>query len=135
MTRTPEEESFYQKEMQRLERQQKQMHDQYNEQNQEFNEHEYVRKLRQGSTLKYAVGRDEKMKDYFPRLRVHVDLAAEKNIRTHVHNHGRGCWFTHTDKFGVGCFMCEDLNLIHYLSSIVNHFTISNPNEELNKLL
>ncbi len=115
--------------MERLERQQKDMHDQYNQENQEFDQMEYVRKLRQGSTLRYAWAVGETIEQYMLRLQVHVDLAAEKNIRTHVHNNGRGCWFTHQDKFGVGCFMDEDINLIHYLTTLLHHFAKLYPKE------
>jgi membrane-bound lytic murein transglycosylase MltF len=118
--------------MERLERQQKEMHDQYNQENQEFKEEEYVRKLRQGSMLKYGMSQGESLSKYYPRLRAHVDISAEKNIRTHVKNNGRGCWFTHKDKFGVGCFMCEDLNLIHYLASIVGYMARKYPEEKIN---
>ena len=126
-----DEKTFYESEMERLERQQKNMHDQYNQENMEFNAHEYVRKIRQGSMLKYGASNGEKLKDYLPRLSVHIDLAAEKNINTHVKNNGRGCWFTHSDKFGVGCFMCEDVNLISYLASIITYFSNKYPNETL----
>lgn len=118
--------------MERLERQQKQMHDQYNQENAEFNDYEYVRKLRHGSMLKYGAASGEKLPKYFERLKVHVDLAASKNVKAHIHNNGRGCWFTHEDKFGVGCFMCEDVNLIHYLTSIIGHLAQKHPEEEIN---
>ncbi len=127
-----EEKSFYDSEMERIERQQKDLHDQYNQENQEFNTEEYVRKLRHGSMLKYGIASNEQLKDYIIRLKVHIDISAEKNISTHVKNNGRGCWFTHKDKFGVGCFMCEDLNIIHYLMSIIAHFAHKYPDETFN---
>jgi len=126
-----EEKKFFDKEMERLERQQKDLHDQYSQENTEFNEHEYVRKLRVGSMLKYGLSSGETLSKYYPRLRAHIDIQAEKNIRTHVKNNGRGCWFTHEDKFGVGCFMCEDLNLMHYLASIIGYFTQKYPDETI----
>lgn len=127
-----DEKTFFQKEMERIERQQKNLHDQYNQENREFNLDEYVRRLRQGSMLKFGLASGEKISNYYERLRIHVDNAAEKNTKTHVWNNGRGCWFTHTDKFGVGCFMCEDLNLIHYLTSIVGYFAKKYPDETIN---
>lgn len=117
--------------MERIERQQKQLHDQYNQENMEFNETEYVRKLRTGSMLRYGLASGEELEKYYTRLRIHVDNAAEKNIRTHVKNNGRGSWFTHEDKFGVGCFMCEDLNLIHYLCTIIGYFAKKYPHEKI----
>lgn len=126
-----DENSFYKDEMARLERQQKDMHDQYNEENQEFNSEEYARQLKLGSMLKYGIAANERLSNYMIRLQVHIDLAGTKNIDMHVKNNGRGCWFTHKDKFGQGCFMCEDLNLIHYLTSIIGHFAHKYPEETL----
>ncbi len=123
--------SFYKDEMERLERQQRGLRDNYNQENIEFNEHEYVRKLRVGSMLKYGIAANEPLNKYIIRLSAHVDIAAEKNINTHVKNNGRGCWFTHKDKFGVGCFMCEDLNLNHYLMSIISYFANKYPEEKI----
>lgn len=121
----------FQKEMEILERQQAGLRDNYNQEHLEFNEHEYVRKLRAGSMLKYGLASGEPLGKYYYRLRAHIDISADKNINTHVKNGGRGCWFTHSDKFGVGCFMCEDLNLIHYLASIVGYFANKYPDEQI----
>ncbi len=128
---SPEEKSYFQKEMEKLELQQKGLRDNYNQENLEFNEHEYVRKLRVGSMLKYGIASNETLAKYLIRLSVHIDISAEKNINQHVKNNGRGCWFTHKDKFGIGCFMCEDLNLIHYLSSIIGYFANKYPDEKI----
>ena len=123
--------SYFQNEMEKLERQQKNLHDQYNQEMSEFNVEEYVRKLRAASALKYAISPNEKLSDYMVRLRVHLDIAANKNIDTHVVNRNRGCWFTHKDKFGVGCFMCEDLQLIHYLMSLLEYLCKRYPTTKL----
>lgn len=117
--------------MEKLEKQQKELHDQYNQENNEWNGYEYVRKLRQASNLVYAIGTHEKLKDYFVKLQIHVDLATKKNADTHIWNNGRGCWFTHEDKFGKGCFMCEDVNLISYLMSLVGYFAHKYPDEKV----
>jgi len=126
-----EEKKFFDKEMERIERQQKDLHDQYNQENLEFNETAYVRKLRSGAMLKYGMASGETLSKYYPRLRVYIDIAAEKNIRSHVKNNGRGCWFTHEDKFGVGCFMCEDLNLLHYQASIIGYLASQHPEQTI----
>jgi len=126
-----DEKTFFNKEMERIEKQQKDLHTNYTNENMEFNEYEYVRKLRNGAMLRYGLSSGETMAKYYPRLRSYVDIGAEKNIRAHVKNNGRGCWFTHEDKFGVGCFMCEDLNLLHYLCSIIGYFSQKYPDETI----
>lgn len=117
--------------MEKLERQQRELHNQYEQENQEFNSHEYVRKLRQARHLEYAIRENETISDYVKKLELTVDLAAKKNSRTHVWNNGRGAWFTHSDKFGVGCFMCEDVNLIHYMFSLIRYFAHKYPSEKV----
>ncbi len=124
-----DENSFYRKEMARLEREQKGLVDQYNSEKEEFDPNEYVRRLRAGKNIEYGLAIGEKMEDYYVRLQVHVDLAAKKNIQTHVGGK-RGCWFTHEDKFGVGCFMCEDMNMVHYLMSLVGYYSHKYPKDQ-----
>lgn len=126
-----DEDSYFQKQMEELERQQRGLRDNYNQENKELNPEEYQRKLRQGSMLKFGIAANEKLSDYLVRLKVHIDLAATKNANTHIVNNGRGCWFTHKDKFGVGCFMCEDLQIYSYLMSIIEHFAHKYPDERL----
>jgi hypothetical protein len=123
--------TIFDEEMENLEKQQRMLRNQYEEENQEFNDYEYVRKLRQATNLSYAIGRNEKLSNYAIRLRVEVDQAAKKNNRTHVWNNGRGAWFTHKDKFGIGCFMCEDVNLNHYMMSIIEYFAHKYPDERV----
>lgn len=123
--------AHFDEEMSKLEQQQNQLRDQYNTTaNDEFNVHEYQRKLRASSTLKYAWQPNEKLSRYIVRLTDHVDEHADKNIATHVKNNGRGCWFTHKEKFGA-CFMCADLRLYSYLFMIVQHFANKYPDEYL----
>lgn len=126
-----EETSQFNKEMEKLERQQKGLRDNYNEERSEFNEHEYANKIRAGSMLKYGASKGEPLVKWLPRLQAHIDIQADKNISTHVKNNGRGCWFTHEDKFGVGCFMCEDLQVIHYLTSMITYLAKQHPEDKV----
>lgn len=111
-----------------LELNQRKLRDQYTKENSQFDESEYVRKLVQGSTLRYSISDGEQLSKYIERLRVHVEMQAEKNVKKHIHNMGRGCWFTHKDKMGEGCFMCEDLNLYHYLFTLIEYLSAKYPN-------
>lgn len=121
--------SHFDIEMQKLEAQQRALRDAENQKQSYFDENEYVRKLRAGSTLPYAIGKGEPIKSHFDRLSLHVQQSANKNVKTHIWNNGRGPWFTHQDKFGVGCFMCEDINLIWYMLQIIHHFATKYPDE------
>ena len=114
-------------EMTKLEMQQRNLRNQYTKNQMEFNDYEYSRKLRENTTLQYSIATKETLSDYLIRLKTHIDLANRKNVRTHIHNNGRGCWFTHEDKFGVGCFMCEDHNLIYYLYSLIEIVSEKHP--------
>lgn len=124
-----EENDFYKSEMQRIEREQRNLSDQYNSEQKEFDANEYVRRLRAGRNLEYGISIGEKLENYYVRLQCNVDLAAKKNIQAHVHNNGRGAWFTHKDKFGVGCFMCEDMNMVHYLMSFIGYYAHKYPKD------
>lgn len=55
---------------------------------------------------------------FLTELKVHIQHAAKKNIKIHIIKGSRGkAWFTHTR--GDGCFMCEDINLIHVMYSVM----------------
>ncbi len=123
--------TIFDDEMEKLEKQQRIAKNQYDTENEEFNDYEYIRKLRQGKMLSYAISDKEKFSTWAIRMRVEVDNSAKKNSRTHVWNNGRGCWFTHKDKFGVGCFMCEDTNILHYMMSIIEYFAKTYPKETI----
>lgn len=121
----------YEIEMSKLEENQRNLRANYENRNKHFIEAEYVRKLTQGSTLKYSISQGEKLKDYLPRLTEHVQMAQEKNVKIHVHNNGKKPWFTHMDKFGLGCFMCEDVNLEYYMLSLLQYLADKHPDTQL----
>ncbi len=123
--------TIFDEEMEKLEKQQRLARNQYESDNEEFNDFEYVRKLRQAKFLSYAASENEKLSTWIVRMRVEVDNAAKKNSRKHVWNNGRGCWFTHKDKFGDGCFMCEDTNLSHYMLSVLEYLVAKYPSDSL----
>ncbi len=123
--------TLYEDEMAKLERQQRELHDQHNQENQEWNSAEYARNLRATSTLKYAFNQNQTLESQMGKLQIYVEQASEKNNRSHVWNQGRGCWFTHKDKLGYGCFMCEDVNLYSYLFSIIQYLVEKHPEDKL----
>lgn len=117
--------------MEKLEKQQRIMRNQYETENAEFNDYEYVRKLRTSRNLSYGITHNETISQWYPRMKAETDMGLKKNARTHVWNNGKGCWFTHEDKFGVGCFMCEDCNRQSYMMSVIEYFVNKYPNETL----
>ncbi len=101
--------------LERQERQQKQMRDQYNE-TEKYDAMEDYQRIIQQSNLDYAIRKSETLENYLARLQIHVDFNAKKNIKTHIQA-PKGCWYTH--KSPLGCFMCDDMNMIHYMLNLL----------------
>ncbi len=101
--------------LERQERQQKYLRDQYNEV-EKYDAMEDYQRIIQQSTADYAIRKHEKLEDYITRLSIHVEYNAKKNIKTHIQA-PKGCWYTH--KSPLGCFMCDDMNMIHYMLNLL----------------
>ncbi len=101
--------------LERQERQQKQLRDQYNE-TEKYDALEDYQRIIQQSNLDYAIRKSENLENYLARLQIHVDFNAKKNIKTHIQA-PKGCWYTH--KSPLGCFMCDDQNMIHYMLNLL----------------
>ncbi len=99
----------------RQERQQKHLRDQYNN-IEKYDAMEDYQRIIQQSTLDYAIRKSENLENYISRLQIHIEFNAKKNIKTHIQA-PKGCWYTH--KSPLGCFMCDDLNMIHYLLNLL----------------
>ncbi len=99
----------------RQERQQKQLRDQYNETS-KYDALEDYQRIIQQSNLDYAIRKQENLENYITRLEIHVNFNATKNIKTHIQA-PKGCWYTH--KSPLGCFMCDDMNMIHYMLNLI----------------
>ncbi len=99
----------------RQERQQKYLRDQYNE-SEKYDAMEDYQRIIQQSNLDYAIRKQENLENYIERLQIHVDFNAKKNIKTHIQA-PKGCWYTH--KSPLGCFMCDDMNMIHYMLNLL----------------
>ncbi len=101
--------------LERQERQQKQLRDQYNETTKYDALEDYQRVIQQ-SNLDYAIRQSETLENYLARLEIHVDFNYKKNVKTHIQA-PKGCWYTH--KSPLGCFMCDDQNMIHYMLNLL----------------
>ncbi len=106
---------YYDKEMERLERMQRDLHDRYNEEQLVVDKHDYQRVVQ--STLKWSPNTGEAWMQYVERMKIHKDISQEKNWKTHVAN-GKKVWYTHK-AIGVDCFMCEDITFISTLIQVI----------------
>ncbi len=79
-------------------------------------ESEYRRILNAKLTIAPKAG--QSWKDYLMELTIHTDTARETNWNTHYikGSHGHP-WFTH--KNPLGCFMCNDIEMIHVMLSVM----------------
>ncbi len=101
--------------LERQERQQKFLRDQYNTIEKYDAMEDYQRIVKQ-SNLDYAIRVSENLENYLPRLQIHVEFNAKKNIKSHIQA-PKGCWYTH--KSPLGCFMCDDMNMIFYMLNLL----------------
>ncbi len=116
----------FNKEMEALERQQRNLRDQYNtlEKNRDLDD--YKRIINASDTADYALKKGQQLKSWTDRLDVHVEKANALNWKIHViiGSHGKP-FYSH--KNPNGCFMCDDANLIKYLLSVLQHIANKYP--------
>ncbi len=72
----------------------------------------------------YSPHKDESWKEYSQRIKIYADLSATKNRLTHIDG-PRKAWYTHRSP--MGCFMCEDTNLIHMLVRVLSEMADISP--------
>ncbi len=96
------------------ERQDAQDNDRYNTLDDRVSKHDYMRIV--NAKIKIAPNSAEKLKDYITKLKIHQDIAHEKNWSTHVDNPYK-TWHTHRNP--LGCFMCEDTAFIAVLIQVL----------------
>lgn len=124
-----EDKKFYDREMEKLERQQKGLRDNYNQEIQEFDEHQYIRQLRVAQNQEYAYQSGESLERFLLKLEVHAETIMGNNIRLHMKG-PKGPWYSH--RRPDGCFMCKDVELIGYLMNIIRYFVQQNPKSKIN---
>ncbi len=105
----------------RLERQQKGLTSQYtDEEKLDPNDFKNIVNAR----LKYSPIQGQKWQEYATKLNIYTDLAAEKNRLTHIDG-PRKAWWTHRNP--MGCFMCEDINLISCMLKVIKIMASQHP--------
>ncbi len=69
------------------------------------------------ANVTYAPHKGETWKEYSGRVRIYAKINADKNRLAHIDG-PRKAWYTHRNP--MGCFMCEDINLISLLVRVVD---------------
>ncbi len=101
--------------LERQERQQKFLRDQYNSLDNPYNEDDYKRILH--ADLEFSPKPHQTWESYAAAIIIYAKMNAKKNIQTHI-NGPKGAWYTHRNP--AGCFACEDSNLISVLVQTIN---------------
>lgn len=109
-----EENEYYKKEMEKLERRSQSLTDQYNSLDNHYEEQDFNRIL--NANLDYAPKSHQTWMSYYESARIFAGMNAKKNIKTHI-NGPKGAWYTHRNP--MGCFACEDTNLINVLLAVI----------------
>ncbi len=111
----------YLRQMRALELQEQHLTSQYtNEPKLDPNDYKNVVNAR----LNYAPKKGMTWQQYADKISIYTDLAAEKNRLTHIDS-PRKAWWTH--KNPMGCFMCEDTNLIAVLEKVIKLMACQHP--------
>ncbi len=112
--------------LEKLEREQKGLHDAYNTLISKENANDYKRLINTPNHQDYSIRKQEKLSTYATRLQEHIRFANKKNYHIHVEIGTRGHpWYTHKDP--NGCFMCEDTSFLLYLLSVIKALATLNP--------
>lgn len=117
----------FDKEMEKIERQQNHLHNAYEQENKEYVEAEYKRELNATKMLPYAMEWKEPLQTYVVKLSAYVKIASELNFHIHVDNNGRGCWYTHKRHGSANCFMCQDSQMYRYLTNMLTEISTKYP--------
>ncbi len=121
---------LYNREMEKLERQQRNLRDKYSTLEQSINQEDYNRILKGQTDLKYSSRPKEPLKQFITRIKMYAEEAQQKNFKIHViiGSHGRP-WYQH--KNPMGCFCCEDINMISYLIATLDKLDHQTPKQIL----
>lgn len=112
--------------MEKLEREQRGLHDQYNTLTEKEDLNDYRRLINTPNQQDYALRTGETLEKWATRLQEHVEFANKKNYKIHVIIGTRGhAWYTH--KSSNGCFMCEDTQFLLYLLSVIKALATLSP--------
>ncbi len=118
---------YYEDEIRKLELQQKGLKDQYNtlDINKDLgNTPEYV----PTPSLAYSPSKNETLESYYQKLKIYRKINYEKNTKAHI-TPPKGAWYTHRSP--LGCFMCEDQQMLNVMLEIIRILSLRHPSESL----
>ncbi len=111
--------SYADKELERLEKEQRALRarqeDRYNTKDSQYEIEDFKNIV--NSSIEFAPKGGALWTTYATEVKVYAKMNAKKNIDTHIDNPYK-VWYTH--KLPLGCFMCEDTNLISVLVRVIN---------------
>jgi len=116
---------YYNKEMEKLEKMQKELHDRYSSEELEVDVNDYEHII--NAKINISPKSSETGLDYVKKVRVYQEIARTKNWNTHVDNHKK-VWYTHRMP-GLMCFMCEDMEFIKVLIDVIEIMANKHPND------
>ncbi len=116
---------YYDKELEKLEKMQKELHDRYNSEPVEADPDNY-RKIVNAKT-KLAPISGEKWAEYVVRIKIYQKIGFDLNWATHVDNPYK-VWHTH--KNPAGCFMCSDQVMIGVLIQVLECMAENHPDSK-----
>ncbi len=116
---------YYDKEMERLEKMQRGLHDRYNSEELKVDPNDYRKII--NAKVKLAPIGGEKWIQYIERIKIYQKIAFDKNWGTHVDNTYK-TWHTH--KNPSGCFMCEDSAFIAVLIQVLECMAEHHPKDK-----
>jgi len=118
---------YYEDEIRKLELQRTGLKDQYNtlDENQDLgNTKSYI----PTPSLAYSPIKDETLESYYAKLKIYRKINYEKNTKAHI-TPPKGAWYTHRSP--LGCFMCEDQQMINVLLEVIRILSQRYPTESL----
>ncbi len=115
---------FYLDEMRKIDMQQKNMSDQYN-QPQNENMHR-ITKMMQSDHILYKPRTGQTWEQYSKELPIHVKYQNDINYKVHIENNGKKSWYTHMKP---ECFMCKDTDMINVLLTVIQMMAKAHPND------
>lgn len=116
---------YYDKEMEKLEKLQKELHDRYNSEPLSVDKNDYQKIV--NAKIKIAPIGGENWIQYIERIKIYQKIAFDKNWSTHVDNPYK-VWHTH--KNPMGCFMCEDTAFISVLIQVLECMAENHPKDK-----
>ncbi len=117
-------ETYFQREARRISDLENHIRDNYNTLTEQSSEHDFKRVV--NANIDYAPHNNETFTQYHARVSIYARIARDKNSKTHILN-GKKIWYTHRNP--MGCFMCEDSNLIQMLVDVIGYIASETPDK------